>query len=104
MLHTWGPSTIRFTLAEHSQIRGLGATAWFGWYDDDDTIEALTDQWLEAPAEAARGTIADTIHARAFDQVPSIARGLFHILTAYHANLTGVIEATGPYMWNINRA
>ena len=26
------PSIIRFTPVEHSQIRGLGPTAWFGWY------------------------------------------------------------------------
>ncbi len=102
VLHTWGPSTIRFTPAEHSQIRGQGATGWFGWYKDD-TMESLTDQWLRAPSEAVRDALADTIHARAFDLVPSIPLGLFQILTAYRSNLTGPIEATGPYMWNIRR-
>ena len=103
ILHTWGPSMIRVTPAEHSQIRGLGSTGWFGWYKDD-TMETLTDQLLRAPTAAGRDQIADTIHARAFDQVPSIPLGLFQILTAYRANLTGQIEATGPYMWNIRRA
>ena len=103
VLHTWGPSTIRFAPPEHSQIRGLGATGWFGWYKDE-TMEALTDQWLRAPSEAERDTICDTIHARAFDQVPSVPLGLFQILTAYRSNLTGLIEASGPYMWNIRRA
>lgn len=102
VLHTWGPSTIRFTPAEHSQIRGLGATGWFGWYKDE-TMEALTDQWLRAPTAAARDAVADTVHARAFDQVPSIPLGLFQILTAYRSNLTGMIHATGPFMWNIRR-
>ncbi len=102
ILHTWGPSTIRFTPAEHSQIRGQGPTGWFGWYKDD-TMETLTDQWLRAPGEAERDAIADTIHARAFDLVPSIPLGLFQILTAYRSNLTGLIEATGPFMWNIRR-
>jgi peptide/nickel transport system substrate-binding protein len=35
--------------------------------------------------------------------VPSIPLGLFQILTAYRSNLTGLIEATGPFMWNIRR-
>ena len=102
VLHTWGPSTIRFTPAEHSQIRGLGATGWFGWYKDE-TMETLTDQWLRAPTEAERDRLCDAIHIRAFDQVPSVPLGLFQILTAYRSNLTGLIEATGPYMWNIRR-
>ena len=102
LLHTWGPSTIRFTPAEHSQIRGQGATGWFGWYKDD-TIESLTDQWLRAPDMESRDALAGIIHARAFDRVPSVPLGLFQILTAYRNNLTGMISATGPYMWNIRR-
>ena len=102
VLHTWGPSTIRFTPAEHSQIRGLGATGWFGWYKDE-TMESLTDQWLRASTEAERDRLCDSIHIRAFDQVPSVPLGLFQILTAYRGNLTGLIQATGPYMWNIRR-
>ena len=102
VLHTWGPSTIRFTPAEHSQIRGLGATGWFGWYKDE-TMEALTDQWLRSPDEAGRDRLAAAIQARAFDRVPSIPLGLFQILTAYRSDLSGMIAATGPYMWNIQR-
>lgn len=61
-------------------------------------MESLTDQWLRAPFEAVRDALADTIHARAFDLVPSVPPGLFQILTAYRSNLTGLIEAAGPYM------
>ena len=102
IIHTWGPSTIRFTPAEHSQIRGLGATAWFGWYADE-IIEQMTRDWLLAETEAGRDALANAIHARAFDQVPSTPLGLFQIRTAYLKTLTGVIEATGPYFWNVRR-
>ena len=102
VLHTWGPSTIRFTPVEHSQIRGLGPTAWFGWYKDD-MIEQLTRDFIFARTDAERDTIADKVQVRAFDQVPSIPLGKFDIRTAYRKTLTGVIEATGPYFWNVRR-
>jgi peptide/nickel transport system substrate-binding protein len=102
IIHTWGPSTIRFTPAEHSQIRGLGPTAWFGWYKDE-VIEQMTRDFLLAETDAGRDALANAIHARAFDQVPSVPLGLFQIRTAYLKSLKGVIEATGPYFWNVRR-
>jgi peptide/nickel transport system substrate-binding protein len=101
--HTWGPSTIRQTPVEHSQIRGQGAKGWFGWYEDAE-VEKLTRAFVEAPSQAERDAIADTIQKRAFETVPSVPLGTFQIPTAYRRNLTGLIEATGPYMWNIRRA
>ena len=102
ILHTWAPSTIRFTPVEHSQIRGLGATAWFGWYKDD-TMEALTRRFVEASTAEERDATVLEIHRRAFEMVPCIPLGTFQIRTAYRSNLTGVIEATGPYFWNVRR-
>jgi peptide/nickel transport system substrate-binding protein len=102
LLHTWAPSTIRFTPVEHSQIRGLGPTAWFGWYKDDE-MEVLTRKFVEAPNEAERDATVLDIHKRAFEMVPCIPLGTFQIRTAYRRNITGVIEATGPYFWNVRR-
>ena len=102
ILHTWAPSTIRFTPVEHSQIRGQGPKGWFGWYKDD-TMEELTRRYVEAPTAEERDALVLTIHKRAFEMVPYIPLGTFQIRTAYRANLTGVIEATGPYFWNVRR-
>jgi peptide/nickel transport system substrate-binding protein len=102
VLHTWAPSTIRYTPVEHSQIRGLGATGWFGWYKDD-TMEALTRRFVEASTAAERDATVLEIHQRAFQMVPCVPLGTFQIRTAYRANLTGVISATGPYFWNVKR-
>jgi peptide/nickel transport system substrate-binding protein len=102
IIHTWAPSTIRFTPVEHSQIRGLGPTAWFGWYKDD-TMEALTRRFVEAATAGERDAAVLEIHKRAFEMVPCIPLGTFQIRTAYRKTLTGVIEATGPYFWNVRR-
>jgi len=87
VLHTWGPSTIRFTPVEHSQIRGLGPTAWFGWYKDDE-MEQLTREFLFATTDAERNALADKVQIRAFDQVPCVPLGTFQIRTAYRKNLS----------------
>ena len=102
IIHTWAPSTIRFTPVEHSQIRGLGPTAWFGWYKDE-TMEVLTRRFVEASTPAEGDAIVAEIHKRAFEMVPCVPLGTFQIRSAYRTNLTGVIEATGPYFWNVRR-
>jgi peptide/nickel transport system substrate-binding protein len=102
IMHTWAPSTIRFTPVEHSQIRGLGPTAWFGWYKDEE-IEVLTRRFVEASTQEERDTMVLEIHRRAFSMVPCIPLGTFQIRTAYRSNLQGVISATGPYFWNVRR-
>ncbi len=102
VIHTWAPSTIRYTPVEHSQIRGLGPTAWFGWYKDDQ-MEVLTRRFVEATTPAEGDAIVLEIHKRAFEMVPCIPLGTFQIRTAYRKSLTGVISATGPYFWNVRR-
>jgi peptide/nickel transport system substrate-binding protein len=103
VLHTWGPSTIRHAPVEHSQIRGQGQKGWFGWYEDAE-VERLTREFVEAPTVAERDGFADAMQRRVFETVPSVPLGTFIIPTAYRRSLTGMIEATGPYMWNIKRA
>jgi peptide/nickel transport system substrate-binding protein len=77
-------------------------TGWFGWYGDAET-ERLTRTWLQATTQDERVAITDAIHARAFETVPAIPLGQFQIRTAYRKNLTGLIEATGAFPWNIRR-
>jgi peptide/nickel transport system substrate-binding protein len=102
ILHTWAPSNVISTVVEHPFLRGLGSTGWFGWYGDAET-ERLTRTWLQATTQDERIAITDAIHARAFETVPAIPLGQFQIRTAYRKNLTGLIEATGAFPWNIRR-
>jgi peptide/nickel transport system substrate-binding protein len=102
IIHTWRPSTIGYTPIEHSQIRGLGSTAWFGWYKDEE-MEAMTRLFVESTDPAERDAIVMRIQNRAFDQVPYIPIGTFQIRSAYRKSLTGIVEGTGPYFWNVRR-
>lgn len=103
IFHTWAPSMIISTPVEHFPMRGLGLKAWAGWYEDAE-IEAMTAEWTVATTADAREAIAARIQARAFDRVPFVLCGQFQIRTAYRKSLTGVIEGSGLYLWNVRRA
>jgi peptide/nickel transport system substrate-binding protein len=103
VIHTWRPSTIGYTPIEHSQIRGLGRTAWFGWYADEE-MEVLTRRFVETTDDKERDEIVHQIQVRAFDQVPYVPLGTFQIRSAYRKSLVGMVEGTAPYFWNVRRA
>ena len=102
IVHTWAPSVIIGDPVQQFFARGLGPSGWFGWYGDEK-IEEISRTWLLAQTAAERDTAADAFQARAFEMVPFIPLGQFQIRTAYRKNLTGLIEATGAYFWNIRR-
>jgi len=103
IVHTWAPSVIIGDPVQQFFARGLGASGWFGWFGDE-RIEELSRSWLLAQTVADRNAAADAFQARAFEMVPFIPIGQFQIRTAYRKYLTGQIEATGAYFWNIRRA
>ncbi len=102
ILHTWAPSVVIGDPVQQFLARGLGATGWFGWYQDEE-IEKLTRDWLLSVTPAERDAAADAFQRRVFENVPFIPTGQFQIRTALRKNLAGQIEATGAYMWNIRR-
>ena len=102
ILHTWAPSVVIGDPVQQWFARGLGQSGWFGWYQDDE-IEQHSRDWLLAETQPARDAAADAFQKRAFESVPFVPIGQFQIRTAYRKQLTGQIEATGAYFWNIRR-
>ena len=98
---TYSPGITHFTPAAHSFLRGTGDRATFGW-SSSPKLEALRDQWLSAPDDAARLSIARQIQAQAFIDVPYVPLGLFFQPTAYRRELTGMIQGP-PLFWNLRR-
>jgi peptide/nickel transport system substrate-binding protein len=82
--------------------RGLGNAGFFGWYADE-ILEQHVQDWLFAETSASRDAAADAFQARAFETVPSIPLGQFHIRTAYRNNLVGRVEDYGVFLWNVRR-
>jgi peptide/nickel transport system substrate-binding protein len=95
----WGSEF--FSPAAHSPLRGNGAQAWFGW-PSSPKIEALREQWFDAPNQGAQEALAAQIQGQAFEDVPYYPLGLYYNPTAYRADLTGVVNG-GPFFWNVRR-
>ncbi|MDR3538536.1 MAG: ABC transporter substrate-binding protein, partial [Acetobacteraceae bacterium] len=103
IFHTWWPCDSILNPVLSAILRGQGDKGWFGWFKDDK-IEALTNDFLTAPDEAARRKITDAIQLEAFEQVPTVPLGLFYIRSAYRSNLKGMLESPAPFFWNVQRA
>jgi peptide/nickel transport system substrate-binding protein len=90
-----------FTPATHQALRGNGAKAYFGW-PTSAKIEALRDQWFDAPDLAAQKQIAAQIQLQAFEDVPYVPLGLYYNPSVYRADLTGILHGL-PIFWNARR-
>jgi peptide/nickel transport system substrate-binding protein len=102
IFHTSWPGSSVTNPAENLYIRGQGARGWFGWHDSPE-MEQLTAQWLSAtdPAEARR--LLDAIQLSAFNTVPVVPLGQVLPSMAYRRELTGIVTASSPYFWNVQR-
>ncbi len=103
VFHTWFSGGFILNPVVSAPFRGQGANGWFGWYGNPK-IEALTDDWLQAPDLEARKTIAAAIQAENYAQVPPITLGQFQIPTAYRRTLQGHVACSSPLFWGLKRA
>ena len=87
--------------ATHLALRGNGDQAFPGW-PTSPQIEALREEWLDAPDEASRRRIAAAMQEQAFIDVPYLPLGTFYPSTAYRSNLTGVLDGQAIF-WNVRR-
>ena len=98
---TYAPGITQYTPAAHNFLRGSGDKATFGW-SVSAGLEGLRDQWLGAPDDAARLSIARQMQRQAFLDVPYVPLGLFYQPTAYRRDLSGIIQGP-PLFWNVRR-
>jgi peptide/nickel transport system substrate-binding protein len=103
VFHSFGQAGNFINPAVNPLTRGQGAGGWFGWYGND-VVERLTAEWLDAPDETARRRIAAEIGQVANSDVATIPLGRFFVRTAFRRPLTGVLQGTAPYFWNVRRA
>ncbi|MGE0315307.1 MAG: ABC transporter substrate-binding protein [Lautropia sp.] len=89
--------------ATNATIRGQGAKGWWGWYDDPQ-IEKLTQEWLAATDDADAQRRFDAVHRRALEGVPVVPLGQFFGNTAHRKNVTGILQGSAAFFWNVRRA
>jgi peptide/nickel transport system substrate-binding protein len=84
-------------------LRGNGPQGWFGW-PTSPRLEALRDEWLDAPDTAEQKRIAAEMQRIAFEEVPFIPLGQLYYPTAYRAELLDIVPASFPIFWNARKA
>lgn len=102
IFHTTGSTGGWSNPALSSLVRGQGGKGWFGWYDSAKA-EALAEEWLYAPDEAAQKKAASALGRLALEDTATIPLGVFKIRTAYRKGLTGMLKGTAPYPWGLKR-
>ena len=101
IFHNWWLGSSIANPAISAVVRGLGAKGWAGWFSNDK-IEALTSEWTKAMNEEDRMRFVRAIHQEALETAPAVILGRFYILTAYRKGLTGLLEGTSPFPWNLS--
>ncbi|BCB17690.1 ABC transporter substrate-binding protein [Bosea sp. ANAM02] len=102
IFHTTGSATGWGNPAQSSLVRGQGEKGWFGWWKNDKA-EALAEEWLYAPDEAAQKKSAKALARLALEEVATIPLGQFLSRTAYRRDITGMLPGSAPYPWGIKR-
>ncbi|WP_207539805.1 ABC transporter substrate-binding protein [Sabulicella rubraurantiaca] len=87
----------------HQPLRGHGAQAWSGW-PTMPRLEALREEWFDAPDQEAEKAIAARIQRVAMEEVPFIPLGLVLPRQAYRRHLTGVVKGGPALFWGVRRA
>ena len=87
--------------AGHLALRANGEQAWYGW-PNDPKIEAMRDQWFQAPDVPAQAAICADIQRECWESVPYIPMGQYLQPTAYRSNLDGVLSGFALF-WNVKK-
>ena len=88
--------------ATHLALRANGGTGWFGWLDSPK-LEALHDEWMQAPDLASQKAIAAKIQEQAFVDVPYLPLGEYSIPTAISASVQGLQKGI-PVYWGLSKS
>ena len=86
----------------HVFLRGNGKNSMMGW-PDSPKIEALRQEWIDAPDMAAQKKIAVALQRQAFMDVPYIPLGQYFAATAYRKDITGILSGFVKF-WNVQRS
>lgn len=82
-------------------LRGQGEAGTVGW-PKSDRIEALRQDWLDAPDLATQKTLAETIQRQALVELPYIPLGQYQVYTTFQPNVSGVLDGP-PMFWNVRK-
>lgn len=79
-----------------------GAAAAPGWPENPE-VETLREQWIDATEEAEQRRLTARIQEIVLNDCIEIPLGLHVRTSAWRANVTGILTAPEPLMWNLSK-
>ena len=86
----------------NSFLRATGEAGMFGW-PKSEKIEALRQQWLDAPSVEAQKAVAVQLQEQALIDLPYVPLGQYFVSTSYQNNIGGVLDGP-PLFWNVTKS
>ena len=87
----------------HLYLRGLGSEQGTMGWPKSERLEALREQWIEAPDLAAQKALAAEIQKQALIDIPYVPMGQFKSMSVHNKSLADV-QIGWPMFWGIKRA
>ena len=102
LFHTSGSRPSMLNPALNMYIRGQGAKGWTGWYENPQ-VEALAQEWLNSADDRAQRGIFDRLQRVLFEDPPLLPLGQYGVSTVRRADISGILDGSGSYPWNVRR-
>jgi peptide/nickel transport system substrate-binding protein len=102
MYHTSGSMPSMLNPALNMYIRGQGAKGWTGWYENAE-IEAASLEWLASPEGVSQRPLFDRMQRVLFNDPPFLPLGQYGVYAARRNDITGILDGSGSYPWNVRR-
>ncbi|MXP61942.1 ABC transporter substrate-binding protein [Roseomonas sp. M0104] len=103
IFHTWHAGADCINPASYTAIRANGDQAWFGWPKNEE-IEAARDEWFAAPDLPGEKAAVSKMNKLAMDYGMWLPTGFFLSYQAWRSNITGIVKAPIPFVWNVAKA
>jgi len=92
----WDPALNRATQG------GGTEKGWFGWFADAE-LESLSAAYVREPDEAKRREIAHKLQLRWMETAPVVTLGQYATPAVIRKEVTGVLKAPVPFLWNLKK-
>ena len=103
IFHTWHAGADCVNPAPYIALDASGDTAWFGW-PKSDAVQAKIAAWYDAPDLAAEKTVIADLNRAAMEHVIYLQTGFFKGYQAWRNNLSGIVKAPFPVVWDVTKA
>jgi len=102
IFHTWHAGADCVNPAPYIALDASGDTAWFGW-PKSDAVQAKIGAWYDAPDLAAEKSVIADLNRAAMEHVVYVPTGFFKGYQAWRNNLTGIVKAPFPVIWDVKK-